>query len=160
MLERLSPISLRCFDAAKQNASRLQSGELDTRHLMMGLIAQREAWLTDLFQPYNVTTSQINDALEKSLGKGTHAASDKLVVGAGLKSVLRQSIDLAHGTPVTPVHLLTAVLQMDKALSELLGEQGIKIDELRAQLDVAQTKPPTQETSTTPVSEEPTEAQT
>jgi len=160
MLEKLSPISLRCFDAAKQNARRLQSGELDTRHLMMGLIAQREAWLTDLLQPYNVTTSQINDALEKSLGKGTHAASDRLIVGAGLKSVLRQSIDLAHGTPVTPVHLLTAALQMDEALSGLLGEQGVKIDELRAQLDVAQTKPPTQETSTTPASEESTEAQT
>ena len=60
MLERLSPISLRCFDAAKQNARRLRSEELDTRHLMMGLIAHRDAWLTDLLQPYEVTASQIS----------------------------------------------------------------------------------------------------
>jgi ATP-dependent Clp protease ATP-binding subunit ClpC len=134
MLEKLSPLSLKCFNTAKQKARYLKSPELNTRHLLLGLLEHREAWLADLFKPYDITTQQVRQALERSLGVGTLASSERLVVAAELKSAIQQGIASAHGVPVTPAHLLSALLSVDPQLCSLLRELGIDPEQTIQQL--------------------------
>jgi ATP-dependent Clp protease ATP-binding subunit ClpC len=138
MLERLSPISLKCFNAAKQSARHLKSSELSTEHLLLGLLEHREAWLADLFEPHGVTTEQVRRSLESSLERGTHAPSDRLVVAAEIKSALKQGIDIARGMPVTPLHLLPAMLRVDQKLCALLEQLGIDTEQILHALASAQ----------------------
>jgi ATP-dependent Clp protease ATP-binding subunit ClpC len=134
MLERLSPISLKCFDAAKQKARQLKSPELNTYHLMLGLIEQGEAWLSGLLKRHDVEVAQVRQALEQRLSRGAPVPSDKLVVSAGLKAVLRQGITLARGIPVTPAHLLSALLKVDQELCGVMAQLGVDIDDLCSQI--------------------------
>ena len=157
MLERLSPISLKGFNAAKQRARHLKSSELSTGHLLLGLLEHREAWLTDLFRPHGVTTEQVRQALEHSLGEGTHAPAERLVVAAEIKSALKQEIDIARGMPVTPLHLLPAMLHVDQKLNALLERLGIDTGQILQALSSAQGGQQGTDTSTEPVEEPTTE---
>ncbi len=126
MLERLSPVALKCFDAAKQEARQQRAAELNVRHLLLGLIRQQGAWMEELLKPYNVTVEQVVDAVKGGQEAQLATTSDRLVVSTGLKDALRQSVALAQQAPVTPTHLLLSMLEGDGSLRTLL--QGLGVD--------------------------------
>jgi ATP-dependent Clp protease ATP-binding subunit ClpC len=134
MLERLSPISLKCFDAAKKQARRLRSVDLAPRHLLLGLIECQSSWLSGLLEPYEVGPVELAAALEQSLGVGPAPAPERLVVSAELKAVLKTGIKMSGGVPVTPVDLLVASLQIDRASRSVLERLGIDVSRLLDQL--------------------------
>jgi ATP-dependent Clp protease ATP-binding subunit ClpC len=140
MLEKLSPVSLKCFDAAKQQAHQLKSAELSADHLFLALLEQQDGWLGDLIEPYHVSVAQVAEAVRASqqrvggLAEGDGAAPGRLVVAADLKAVLKQSIALAQGVPVMPVHLLRALLDTVEALCETLERTGVRVADVRERL--------------------------
>ena len=138
MLEKLSPISLKCFNAAKQEARRLQSPDLNTRHLLLGLIHEQQAWFDGLLKPYQVGVEQIVEAIEKTLESQGPSSSAKLVVSLELKNTLRQSIALAKGVSVTPVHLFLSLLEKDDQVRKLLTDLGIDAAQMQEALQPAQ----------------------
>ncbi|MBN1934825.1 MAG: ATP-dependent Clp protease ATP-binding subunit [Anaerolineae bacterium] len=159
MLEKLSPVSLKCFDAAKQHARRLKSSDLNPRHLLLGVVQQQRDWFENLLKPYNLSVEQVMRALETDLGTGAGQVSAKLNVSAELKAALQDSVALAQDKPVTPTHLLLSLLRTDERTRALFGNLNIQIEQIQATLDghvaapetVAVTPPPPQEAS---VSEE------
>ena len=68
------------------------------------------------------------------MGHGTHPSSARLVVAAELKSALKQGIEMARGVPVTPSHLLSASLQVDPTLQDILKQLGIDAAQICEQL--------------------------
>ena len=77
MLEKLSPISLKCFKAAKQHARRLSSPESDTTHLLLGLMQHRDAWGTGWLKSYQVDASRVVKSVEDTLGAEEQAPAAK-----------------------------------------------------------------------------------
>ena len=135
MLEKLSPISLKCFDAAKQEARKLRSRELTGEHLLLGLLAQEAGWFGELCAPFAVRPAQVVKAVRKTLAdRESQTPSARMVVSAELKTVLRQSITLAQGSPVTPAHLLGALIEFGDDLRVLLSGLGIDVPALLATL--------------------------
>jgi ATP-dependent Clp protease ATP-binding subunit ClpC len=140
MLEKLSPVSLKCFDVAKREARRLRSPDLNTSHLLIGLLRQQEEWFSSLLEPHGVDAAQVVRAAERHVGSGEHSPSAKLIVSSQLKSVLRQSIVRAQGTPVTPAHLLISLLEVDGAVRQLLNGLGVQAAQLVEVLQSAQSR--------------------
>lgn len=138
MLEKLSPISLKCFDAAKQYARRLNSSDLNPRHLVLGLIQQQRSWFENLIKPYNLNADQVVQAFEADLGVGSGQPVDKLSVSAELKAVLQDSITLAQNKPVMPAHLLLALLRTDERTRTLFVTLNVQIQEIESVLDQSQ----------------------
>jgi len=147
MLEKLSPKSRRCFDAAKSEARRLQNARLDTGHLLLGLLREQRSFVEEVLRPFNVEAAQVADALESALGWGEIPSPPRLKVTARLKAALQQSNALAQGGAVNPVHLLIALLEVDDDLVKLLDGLGVRTDELLTML-----KSPPAETSEQPPS--------
>ena len=155
MLERLSPISLKCFNAAKHEAKRLESAELNTTHLLLGLLQHQKGWMAGLLKPYGVSTDQMTKAVRKSLEQGSRSSSSRLVVSAELKAALKHGIALAKRTPVTPVHLMIASLGAGPAVRRLLDELGVDVTRLVRDLGAADGEQSAQQI---PVAEPPAEA--
>ena len=145
MLEKLSPISLKCFDSAKQQARRLKSLQLNAGHLLLGLLQHQEEWLSALLEPYGVGTAQLKRAVESKLGVGHHPSTAKLVVSAELKVALRQGIALARGVPVTPAHLLVALLESGAEMEGSLRDLGADPAKLVLDLKSPGGKPSTEQ---------------
>ncbi len=146
MLERLAPISLKCFNAAKQEARRLGSPDLNAAHLLLGLMRCQGRLLKELWQPYNVTLQQVADEVSKQLGKGNHPSSARLKVAPEVKAALRQGTLLAQGKPVMPTHLLAGLLESDQSLRDMLTSLGIDVAACLQVLQKRQETPPTDET--------------
>ena len=134
MLEKLSPISLKCFDAAKQEARRLKSADLNPRHLILGLLRQQTDWFAGLLKPYDIDTAKAIEIFESSLDTGNHSSAIKLIVSPELKSALKQSITLAKKVPVTPAHLLISLLNADKATRDLFSLLHVDVSKLSTTL--------------------------
>ena len=135
MLEKLSPKSRRCFDAAKSEARRLQNTRLDTGHLLLGLLREQRGFVEKALRPFNVEAIQVAAALESALGQGETPSPPRLKVTARLKAALRQSHALAaQGGAVSPAHLLAALLEVDEDLVGLLSALGVRTDELLSAL--------------------------
>jgi ATP-dependent Clp protease ATP-binding subunit ClpC len=150
MLEKLSPVSLKCLDVAKREARRLRSPDLNTSHLLIGLLRQQEEWFSSLLKPHGVDTARVVRAAEGHVGSSEHSPSAKLIVSSQLKSVLRQSIARAQGTPVTPAYLLISLLEVDGGIRQLLNGLGVQVAQLVEVLQSAQS-------SCAPVSGPPSE---
>jgi ATP-dependent Clp protease ATP-binding subunit ClpC len=148
MLEKLSPKSQRCFDAAKSEARRLQNARLDTGHLLLGLLREQRDFIEEALRPFNVETTKVITALESSLGRGETPSPPRLKVTARLKTALQQSNALARDGAVNPVHLLVALLEVDEDVAGLLNGLGVPTDELLAALK----SPPAEETEQPPAS--------
>jgi ATP-dependent Clp protease ATP-binding subunit ClpC len=142
MLERLSPLSLKCFNAAKQKARQFQSPELSSGHFLLALIQHQEEWLTDLLQPYHVSITQLTEAVKGIVHVGDQSSSTRLVVSAELKAALKRGIALSRHTPVTPVHLFVALLETDKILWGLCEKLGVDVDKVIQQLVSTSDKKP------------------
>lgn len=156
MLEKLSPKSQRCFDAAKSEARRLQNARLDTGHLLLGLLREQRDFIEEVLRPFNVETTKVITALESSLGRGETPSPSRLKVTARLKTALQQSNALARGGAVNPVHLLAALLEVDKEVVGLLNGLGVPTDNLLAALK----SPPAEETEQPPASASPAPSET
>lgn len=135
MLEKLSPVSLKCFNAAKQQARRLKSSDLNPRHLLLGVIQQQHDWFENLLKPYNLSADQVVQACETDLGTGAGQDSTKLNVSAELKAALQDSVDLAQDKPVTPTHLLLSLLRTDERTRALFGSLNIPVEQIQSVLD-------------------------
>jgi len=135
MLERLSPLSLKCFNAAKQKAKSQSSPELNEQHLLLGIAQQQAAWLTELLAPYNVTSERVAAAIKAESNRQKRGPSGgTLVVSAELKATLRRSIALAGRAPVSPSHLFAALLDAAPTVAPLLAGLGVDVADLRARL--------------------------
>jgi len=134
MLEKLSPIALKCFDAAKQQARRLKSPDLNPRHLVLGLIQQQRSWFENLIKPYNLNADQVAHAFETDLGTGSDRPVDKLSVSNELKAALQDSIMLAQDKPVTPAHLLLSLLRTDERTRTLFSSLNIQVEQMAKSL--------------------------
>lgn len=158
MLEKLSPVSLKCFDTAKQKAQQFQSSELSTRHLLLGMLEHQSAWLAALLDPQQIDVGAVRRSLETNLSQEAGKTTAKIIVAAELKAALQQAITLACGTPVTPSHLLAGMLEVDPLLRTLLAEAGINIEQMQRRLNAQDaTQPPIaiQVKETTAVAETP-----
>ncbi|MBL7198953.1 MAG: ATP-dependent Clp protease ATP-binding subunit [Anaerolineae bacterium] len=144
MLERLSPISLQCFNAAKQEARRLKSAELNTRHVVLGLLHQQKSWMAELLSPHNVSTDQLSERIQNSL-KPSAQPPPRLAVSTELKAALQLGISLAGSKPVAPAHLLTALLDSDPELRRLLEALDVDVEQLGQDLKAPGGEPPAQQ---------------
>lgn len=88
MLENLSPTSRECFDAAKREARRLKHADLNTRHLLLGLLNRQQAAIDRLLQPYALNAAQVTQAIVGEIGDGDTPSPRLLKVSPGLKATL------------------------------------------------------------------------
>ncbi len=158
MLEKLSPTSLKCFNAARQEARRLRSADLNTRHLLLGLLQQQAEWMDGLLRPYSLSAAQVIEAIRNDLPSDDHVASDKMVVSPDLKTALKQSVELAHDAPVTPSHLLLSLLDHDQTVRQLVQQLGVEPTKLSQAIRVVGVEPAAEPpTSTTEPTLSPSE---
>lgn len=123
MLTNLSPPARECFEAAKDEARRLQHTNLRTHHLLLGIARRRKSWVDGLLRPYQLSADQVAQAIVERVGEGDAPSPKRLKVSEGLKATLRQGIELAGG-PVTPDDLLVALLTTDKEMADLFQGLG------------------------------------
>jgi len=126
VLENLSPASKRCFDTAKRVARERQDHKLDTSHLILAILKEQRAWVSDLLFDHQLDTTQLASAVEAALLPETGPSPKKLKVSESLKATLRHSIGLAGNQPVTPQLLFVSLLETDRALADIVSELGIQ----------------------------------
>lgn len=112
MLQELSPTSRKCFEAAKKQARRLGHSALLPAHLLLGLLERQKELFNDLLEPYRLDADQVAHAIETRLQPAQGPSPPRLKVSNGVKSILKQSINLANG-PVAPQPLAEQTWQPD-----------------------------------------------
>ncbi len=128
MLERLSPAARQSFDAAKTRAKMHKSEQLDTSHLLLGLLQTEKALCRDALKLPDADLARLEKAL-LDLAPAGAAPPARLKVSAGVKDVLRESQTLAGDGAVQPVHLLTAILTADPTIANLLRQVGASAED-------------------------------
>jgi len=128
MLERLSPAARQSFDMAKNRARLHNCEQLDTSHLLLGLLQTEKALCRDAFKVPEADLSRLEKAL-LDLAPASARPPARLKVSAGVKEVLRESQALAGNGTVQPAHLLMAILMADPVIANLLGQVGASAED-------------------------------
>lgn len=124
MLERFSAGAIQALNAAREEALRLEFNQVDTDHLLLGLVHEGRGVAAKLLMRHQVTQRQLRLAVEQVSGRGySMARMEDLVFAPGTIRVLART---AHRRP-------TLVESQDVFLG-LLAEPDTAIDAVLKQL--------------------------
>lgn len=137
MFENFSPKAIEALNLAREEARRLEFVQVDTDHLLLGLLAQGNGVAARALRLMGVDLRKARFAAEQLFGRGyTHSSS--LFFSPECQSVFTQAVEIA--SQVEPVlvdtqDLLLALLQHPRSRSgELLRQLGCDLDDVQRHL--------------------------
>jgi ATP-dependent Clp protease ATP-binding subunit ClpC len=133
MLDKLSDLSKRCFNAAKAQAFKMKSKDLTAFHLILGLLQESAETFKEFLANSSATIESIAKLAQEKAGAGAQQKEpQKLVVTDAVKDALRQAND-ALSSPdklIEPQDILLALLSASPEIGELFNQAGIPKEQL------------------------------
>jgi len=139
MFERFTERSRRVVVRA-QEASRLYNhANLDTEHLLLGLLLEHEGLAAQALAKQNVTEDKVQQQIKSLVGYGGRDEAGQEVVFSShsrmvLEHSLREALGLGHNYIGTE-HLLLGLLDVeDSAALNILSNIGVDLDQVRREV--------------------------
>jgi len=155
MFERYTEKARRIIFFARYEASQFGSPEIDTEHLLLGLLREDKA-LTNRFLGSHASVESIRKQIEgKTIVREKFSTSVDLPLSSDGKRVLAYAAEEAErlsNKHIGPEHLLLGLLRLDKCFAaQILMERGIRLSDVREALKGKPHEPaPAQTKSTVP----------
>jgi len=133
MLDNLSELSKRCFNAAKSQAFKMKSKDLTAFHLILGLLQESGNTFKELLANSSATIDGITKlAQEKASAYTQQEEPKKLMVAEAVKDALRRANDsmTSTGKLIEPQDIFLALLYTSSEVGELFNQAGITKEQL------------------------------
>ena len=136
MLEKFSAGAIQALNAAREEALRLEFTQVDTDHLLLGLVHEHRGLANRLLTRHSVGPRQLRLAVEQLSGRGySMARQEDLVFSAGTIRVLARTA-MRRPTLVESQDVFHALLlEPDTAAEALLRHLGLDPEVLRTEAE-------------------------
>jgi ClpA/ClpB-like protein len=139
MFQRYTEQTRRAIFFARYEASQYGSQNIETEHLLLGVLRERRGTLAKLFPGTNTAESEIRKEIEKRITQGARISTS---VDMPLSQECRKVLTLAQETadrlghkPIEPEHLLIAILRVETCLAaKVLRERGVTPEPIQREL--------------------------
>jgi ATP-dependent Clp protease ATP-binding subunit ClpA len=143
-MERFTRRSRRVLSLAQEEAERMHSAEIDTGHLLIGLLREGDGIAGRVLTDLDLDVRRVQDLLENLVQP--RADDAQLDLSAGTKKVLEFAVDEVrklNSQEIDTEHLLLGIVrQTDGTAIEILKQLGVSPDKVRSQvLQVLSEKP-------------------
>jgi len=138
-LDRLTQAAYRALQLAQDEALRLNSGDVEPEHLLLGLVREETGNAATILQALNIEPDLIRKRIERSIQPGKGGALGKLNLAPRARHVIESAADearrLGHSHLGTE-HLLLGLLGEDDGLAyEILNGLRISPMTIQAQME-------------------------
>ncbi|MDO9631211.1 MAG: Clp protease N-terminal domain-containing protein, partial [Humidesulfovibrio sp.] len=139
--DKLTVKAQRAFGQAQSLARNLNNQEIDTEHLLLALVGQREGVVVSLLQKMGVRSGELEAKIRAELEKRPRVQGDaRQYASPHLEKVMDSAAETAGNLKdeyVSTEHILMAILQAGGSAAALLEEAGVSTDDLlRALSDI------------------------
>lgn len=139
MFERLSERARRVLFLAREEASQLGSIDIDTEHVLLGLIREPKGLTGRLFAATGMAPDDIRDeVLRRVLARSKRSTSEEITFSAAATRVLQhaaQEADRLLHDHVGTEHLLLGLLcEHGSVAADVLTSHGLRLDRVRQQV--------------------------
>jgi ATP-dependent Clp protease ATP-binding subunit ClpC len=123
----------------REEAIRLQHDHVDTEHILLGLIRERDGVAVSVLTRLSLNLEQVRERVEAAVGRGNaKVALGKLPYTSSAKNVLglamAEARELNHSF-VGPEHLLLGLLREERGIAaRVLEEEGVTLDAARPEV--------------------------
>jgi ATP-dependent Clp protease ATP-binding subunit ClpC len=142
-LEKFTHNARRALLAAQKIAEEIGAASIDTEHILLGLLSNKECLAADILTQADITAQKIYLLLSTS-GQGTSVSSnlesaERLSLSKDAKEVLEMAMAVARDFKhfyVGTEHILLALLMHESSHArELIAKAGVQPDSLRFQIE-------------------------
>jgi ATP-dependent Clp protease ATP-binding subunit ClpA len=129
MFERFNAAAVKAIMEAQQEARRLNSNQVGSEQLFLGVIAAHDGPSDRALKKCDVTLYKARTAVEQICGRGSNPSPDEIPFTEGAKRSLEASWEASrswHQKFIGAEHLLVGILQQaDPAVNETLKRLGV-----------------------------------
>jgi ATP-dependent Clp protease ATP-binding subunit ClpA len=140
MLEKFSASAIQALNASREETLRLEFSQVDTDHLLLGLVHERQGLAARVLRKFGIEQRQVRLAVEHRSGRGySLTRQEDLVFSAGaLRSLARAAA--ARPTLVESQDIFRALLaEQESAVVGVFGDLGLSAQALREAADALET---------------------
>ncbi len=132
--DKLTVKAQQAFGQAQSLARDLNNQEIDTEHLLLALVGQREGVVAPLLQKMGIRPGELEAKIREELEKRPRVQGDaRQYASPRLEKVMDSAWEIAGNLKdeyVSTEHLLMAILQAGGSAAVLLEEAGVNTDDL------------------------------
>ena len=132
--EKLTVKAQQAFGQAQSLARNLDNQEIDTEHLLLALVGQRDGVVVPLLQKMGVRPGELEAQIRAELEKRPRVQGDaRQYASPRLEKVMDSAWEIAGNLKdeyVSTEHILMAILQAGGSAAVLLEEAGVNTDDL------------------------------
>ncbi|MBU4385956.1 MAG: ATP-dependent chaperone ClpB [Actinobacteria bacterium] len=132
--DKLTVKAQQAVGQARSLARNLNNQEIDTEHLLLALVGQREGVVPPLLQKMGVRPEELEAKIREDLEKRPKVQGDaRQYASPGLEKVMDSAWEIAGNLKdeyVSTEHLLMAILQAGGTAAQLLEEAGVNTNDL------------------------------
>lgn len=142
MLEKFSAAAIQALNAAREEALRLEFSHVDTDHLLLGLVHEREGVAARVLRKLGVEQRKLRLAIEQRSGRGySLVRQEELVFSDGTLRTLARAAG-ANPTLVESADIFRALLdEQDSAVVGVFENLGLTREVLAETLDALRSGP-------------------
>ena len=138
MFERFTDRARLVLVRAREEARRLNHNFLDTEHILLGLIHERDGTAAKVLESLGVSLDAVRMKVEESMGPAGTAASEAAEFTARAKAVLelslREALKLGHDYIGTEHLLLGVIREGEGSAPQVLGSLGADLSGVRGRV--------------------------
>ena len=138
MFERFAEHAIRVIMSGQEEAKRLSSSEVDTEHLLLGMIKENESIVAKVLEHFGITGIQVKEAIEARVIPSNFAVGPEIPFSKPVKKVIElaweEARTLGH-TYIGVEHIFLALLRENSAITaEVLRIFNITAQTAKAKL--------------------------
>ena len=156
-LDRFTKRARHVLTLAQETALRLHHNTISPEHLLLGLAREEDCTAVTVLHKLGVEPGQIISAVERTVDQGQTPLQGKPKLGENTKRIIEFSIDemrLMGHHYIGTEHLLLGIIRQGESMAvNVLQEQGISLDNVRARTTHVIQQRQAQEKKTPPESE-------
>ncbi len=137
--DRFSSRARRAITLAVDEAQSHDHDYVGPEHILLGILAEKEGIAVSLLRVLNVDLLAVRSRVDRAIGRGQQPPQSKLSLTAQAKHVIELSVDEARSHRddyIGTEHLLLGLLREGGIISEILGEVGVSLGNVRAQREL------------------------
>jgi ATP-dependent Clp protease ATP-binding subunit ClpC len=122
---------------AQEEAQRFQHTSIDSGHLLLGLIREREGVAANVLNNLGVELNQVRDGVEFIIGRGEHAVLGEIGLTPRAKKVIELAVDEARRLnhhAIGTEHLLLGLVREGEGLGVAVLERlDVRLEQVRTE---------------------------
>ncbi len=122
---------------AQEEAQRFQHDSIDTEHLLLGLLREREGVAANVLNSLGVELNKVRDAVEFLIGRGDRVVLGEIRLTPRAKRVIELAVDEARRLnhhAIGTEHLLLGLVREGEGLAVgVLESLGVRLERVRTE---------------------------